>query len=87
LLSHCRRSSRQEEGREGGRKGGRKGGGEGGEDVGVIEVVMKAVGGEEEEVTGLGTEGQELAEFRTVAEGGREGGKEGRVRVRAQTPI
>ena len=76
LGQRCRRS-RQEEGRKGGRKGGREGGGEGGQDVVLVEVVVEAVRGEEEQVARLGAEGKKLPEFRSIAEGGKEGGREG----------
>ena len=67
--------------RRGGSEGGREGSGEGGQDVAFVEVVVKPVRGEEKEVTGFGAEGKELPEFRSVAEGRREGGREGGVRL------
>jgi hypothetical protein len=87
LLSQRGRRSRQKEGRNGGREGGRKGGGERGEDVAFVQIVVEPVRSEEEEVTRLGAEGEELSEFRTVAEGGREGGREGKMRMRAKTSM
>jgi len=79
LLGQRGRSSRQEEGGKRGREGGREGSGEGGQDVAFVEVVVKPVRGEEKEVTEFGAEGEELPEFRSVAEGRREGGREGGV--------